>query len=296
MDERALILLDDWEDHLRAGGRSPKTIRSYLDTVRLFARSVDPVTAETREITRWIGRILPEAVTTRGTSYSSASIALHRRNLVQWFRFLVEIGVREASPMAGVPTPKVVDNPPPVIEPDVVRRLLGACTGPAFVDRRDAAILWVLFDCGVRLGEIAGIRVNDVRRDGIVVTGKGNRVRTVPYGRKAGRAISTYLISRSRHRHADLDALWLGQQGPLTDSGIAQMVRRRARQAHAGPLHPHQFRHTFSYLWRLAGGSEGDLQHLGGWADAKMPAWYGRAAAATVAREAHQRYSPGDRL
>ena len=89
MDEHALILLEDWEDHLRAGGRSPKTIRSYLDTVRLFARSVDPVTAETREITRWIGRTLPEATTSRGTRYSAASLALHRRNLVQWFRFLV---------------------------------------------------------------------------------------------------------------------------------------------------------------------------------------------------------------
>jgi site-specific recombinase XerD len=78
------------------------------------------------------------------------------------------------------------------------------------------------------------------------VVGKGGRERALPFGRKTALALDRYLRARSRHRLAHLDALWLGQRGPLTTSGLRDLLDRRAWQAGIQALHPHMFRHTFA--------------------------------------------------
>ncbi len=52
-------------------------------------------------------------------------------------------------------------------------------------------------------------------------------------------------------------------EGRLTDSGVAQLLRRRCAQAGIEPIHPHQLRHTFAHAWLAQGGNEGDLMRLG---------------------------------
>ena len=113
------------------------------------------------------------------------------------------------------------------------------------MQRRDAAILRVLYDCGVRLAEVTGLGVNDIDWDRhvIEVVGKGSRPRAVPFGTKTSRALDRYLSAREVHPQTGSPALWLGAKGRLTDSGIAQMIRRRCRDAGVPHLHAHQFRH-----------------------------------------------------
>jgi site-specific recombinase XerD len=159
--------------------------------------------------------------------------------------------------------PHVPDEPPAVLRDEELRRLLATCErGASFEDRRDAAVIRVFIDTGARRAEVAGLRLvpadeasNDVDLDqGILrVLGKGRRERVVAVGAKTVRALDRYVRMRQRSNHADLPWLWVGRKGRLTDSGIAQVIRERGRQAGFGDgLHPHQLRHTFAHSW-LAG-------------------------------------------
>jgi integrase len=78
--------------------------------------------------------------------------------------------------------------------------------------------------------------------------------------------------------------LWLGagNRGPLTASGIYQVIARRGRQAGIA-VYPHRFRHHFSHTWLDRGGPEGDLMELNGWSSPQMLRRY-RARAARARR------------
>lgn len=285
-------LIESWERSLRARNLSPNTINLYVPTVRRFAEAagVDDVDEFTRDHVRaWLA-------TFAGSSKPWTAKTYHRA-LQQWFKWLHAEDEITVDPMVGVKPPIVPDEPVPVVDLDVFRRLLASCAGKTFNDRRDSAILRLFLDAGVRLNEMAGIAVEDVslRDQFVVVHGKGRRDRVVPFGAKVAQAVDRYLRVRARHPQAGDPMLWLGTKGPLVGSGVYQMVVRRAKRLGI-ELHPHQLRHTFAHEWLADGGNEGDLMQLMGWKSRKMVDRYGSSAAAQRARDAHRRRGLGDRV
>jgi len=292
-----LALAINFDLSLRARNRAPETVKSYVGTVEQFGgfllmsgfpTSIDRIEREHVEsfIADQLARWKPKTARIR---YG---------NLQQFFKWCVEKGEITETPMKNVRPPSVPEVPVPIISDDHLRRIFKSAEGASFEQRRDAAILRVLYDCGVRLAEVTGLSVDDIdwSRQVINVVGKGSRPRVVPFGRRTSQALDRYLSSRQDHSQSGSPALWLGGKGRLTDSGIAQMIRRRCSDAGVPHLHAHQFRHGAAHRWLASGGSEGDAMRLFGWRSRVMLERYGAVLADQRAYDAYRRLCPSEGL
>jgi site-specific recombinase XerD len=287
------LLLRSFARSLRARNRSPKTITSYLEAVRLLSEH-----AQGRDLTSLRRSDIETFIAAQLDHHRPTTAAVRFRSIQQFYRWALDEELVQASPMTGLRPPAIPDEPVAVLDETTLSKLLSSMNGRSFDDRRDTAIIRLFLDTGMRSSELASLALSDIDldQDVAVVLGKGRRPRACPFGDKTGQAIERYLRERNKHALARNRALWLGARGVMTDNGIRQMLRRRAKQVGLDHLHPHMFRHTFAHRWLSEGGQEQDLMRLAGWKSREMLGRYGASAADQRAREAHKRLSLGDRF
>lgn len=207
-----------------------------------------------------------------------------QRNLAHLFGFLDEVHDHPNPYTARLNRYAPEKKRPATLAEDFIKDMLEVTGGGRardFEGIRDHAIIRV-FTEGVRRTELSQMQIEDLSADLMarpfarVVPLKGARAysegRVVPFSPATARAVVAYLRARRSHRRAELPALWLGSRnrGPMTGSGVYQMLNRRAEEAGYGAVRPHQFRHTFAHDWLEGGGTEGDLMRLMGWSDRSM--------------------------
>ncbi len=157
------------------------------------------------------------------------------------------------NPADQVSRPRRPKTLPHALPQRVVRDVLDELQGQEPLDLRDRAILEFLYATGVRVSELAGLRIGDVQgQESVRIAGKGNRQRMVPLGRPARDAVDRYLTSGrpALAGPAAGDLLWVGARGGALDPrGIRRVVRNRSA------TFPHAYRHSFA-THLLEGGAD----------------------------------------
>jgi integrase/recombinase XerD len=220
----------------------------------------------------------------------------------------------EENPAERVELPKLEKPMIRIIEFEEFEALLSACAAPlekGFIADRNAArnraILWVLWDTGIRVGELCDLRLSnfDRRQGTLIVFGKGKKERRVALGRNALRAL-LYYLDRWRQDTEELGAIgnpneehvFLSEGGEaLTIHGIEMLFKRlRGRTGIKGKrVSAHIFRHTFAVRYLMLGGDIFSLQELLGHEDISTIKNYMHLNDVNV-QEQKRKFSPGDNV
>ena len=150
------------------------------------------------------------------------------------------------------------------LAPATVAKLLASCDRRRTVGRRDYAAMLLLVRLGLRVGEVAAMRLEDIdwRRGALLVRGKGDRHESLPLPHDLGEALVSYL---RRRPESECRALFLripAPRGPIGERGVSDIVRRACARAGLLPISAHRLRHTVATGMLRAGGSLTEIQQV----------------------------------
>lgn len=250
-------------DHVRFEKRlAERTLALYaLDLEKLSAYAQEACVAldavQTAHVRRWVAQMHSGGRSGRG-------IALILSGWRGFYVWMGREGLIASNPVQDVRAPKAPKPLPKALSVDDAVQLAEfsaplETTNP-WLERRDVAMVELLYGCGLRVGELVGLDVQasasakgwiDLESGEAHVLGKGSKRRSVPVGSKAIDALRAWQQVRAEGLNAATayqTALFIGQHGTrLTAQAIWQRLRQRSAQAGlATPVHPHMLRHSFA--------------------------------------------------
>jgi integrase/recombinase XerC len=251
-------LVERYLEHVRVEKRlAGRTVELYaLDLRKLCDNAgragVALTQVQNAHIRRWVAQM-------HAAGRSGRGIALILSGWRGFYAWLGRESLVKSNPVQDVRAPRAAKPLPKALSVDDAVQLAEFSEDAAdpWLEARDAAIVELLYGCGLRVGELVGL---DVRASGAAkgwidlqageahVLGKGSKRRSVPVGAKALEALRHWLAQRAAGRHAGEAALFIGRNGArLGAAAVWARVKRRSLQAGlATPVHPHMLRHSFA--------------------------------------------------
>ena len=210
---------------------------------------------QSSHIRRWVSQMHSGGRSGRG-------VALILSGWRGFYTWLGREGVVQSNPVQDVRAPKAPKPLPKALSVDDAVQLAEFSATPDVTDPwlecRDAAMVELLYGCGLRVGELVGLDAQasntakgwlDLEGAEAHVLGKGSKRRSVPIGKKALDAVHAWLVVRDQGFLSEVqNALFIGQHGTrLTAQGIWQRLKQRSLKAGLStPVHPHMLRHSFA--------------------------------------------------
>jgi integrase/recombinase XerC len=265
-------LLADYLRHLAIEkNSSAHTVKSYREDLNLAvgffleklgsaAARVDQVsTRHVRSYVAWL----------HDQGYSKTTIARRIASVRSWFRFLCRRGVLQANPAEGLRGPKKDKKLPNFIARSEMTRLLEQPSDDNAMGLRDRAMLETLYSAGLRVGELCGLKLDDIDvGEGIItVRGKGRRERLALLGESSKQAMREWLVVREEFQSRlgkSGAAVFLNKNGgPLTVRSVGRILEKHLTHAGLDPRStPHTLRHTFATHLLDAGADVRGVQEL----------------------------------
>jgi len=262
--------LKPFTEHLQTQDLSPNTVEAYGRDVTRFSKwltervgeNVPPVEVTTFDVQKYRDHLVD-------LGRKPATVNRRLAGLRAFFDWAVEAGEAASNPAADVNGVEQSRRVPKSLDGQDVYRLQreaaaqrqlaeakageGNVTPTVVYARRDEALLNLFLYTGLRVGEAAALRLDDVilnERSGrvIVRAGKGRKYREIPLHKEARKALAAYLAVRPEggdKQHPKDDHFFLGQRGPLRERGM-QMRLAALGEAAGVEVTPHMLRHTFA--------------------------------------------------
>lgn len=289
-----------FERSQRARGLSPATVSLYRDTLGYFRRHVIEETGSD-DIAGVTRRVITDYLAVKYETCAKNTVWTYEKVVRTFLRWCVTEDELPSSPMDRMPRARQVINPVPTFSDDDLSRLLKACEGHHWRDKRDMALMRLLVSTGARRGEVASLTPDGVDLDNGVLTVVGKTgQRLLPLSPKTVLALDRWMRVRTDTRTV------FG----LTPSGVYQTLKDRADRAGVTGWKTHRHRHDFFTRFLSnqqaasqrtsgefgKGGEEGEAQVLGGWKSRELLSRYTASAAVQRAFAAHRRLNLDSRF
>lgn len=292
-----MFYLEEFRDYLQfERGVSPRTLEAYgRDLKRLVDYAARLGIDDVARLTP--GHLREFVYDLKDQGLQATSIRRTLSGIRSYFGFLIAEGHLQADPTEQVEMPKVWRKLPGVLSREDVEKILDA---PQINDRlywRDKALLEFAYASGVRVSELATLKLRDVDlQEGVAtVFGKGAKERMVPIGRTAQRALDIYMRETrpALERRAGQGTVFLNAQGrPLTRMGIWKILRKHVRRAGVRKrVTPHTLRHCFATHLLEGGADLAAVQEMLGHADISTTQIYTHVDREYL-RDVHKRFHP----
>jgi integrase/recombinase XerD len=251
-------LLDDYRRYLACErGLAQSTVRDYERVARLFfaereregGLGLERLSAA--DVSIFLARECP-----RRSIPSAQQLVTGLRAMLRYLHVAggIELPLRWAVPAVadrrGLSLPRG-------LEPAAVARLLASCDRRRLTGRRDYAVLLLLARLGLRAGEVAAIRLEDLdwASGELLVRGKGNRHERLPLPVDVGKALVAYLRRRPRSECRAVFLCVRAPRGPVSAGVVSQIVRAACTRAGLERAGAHRLRHTAATGMLRAGSS-----------------------------------------